>query len=122
MKVQTSQILLNNLQFYAYHGVGEQETIVGNTYAIDLKMDVDFSKAALSDDVQETVSYADVYESIKTEMAIPSKLIEHVIYRIGTRLLKDFELIQKIDITLSKTNPPMGADIDTAAVRIICSR
>ena len=55
-------------------------------------------------------------------MEIPSKLLEHVCGRIATRLFQEFPGIEEIEIKLSKRNPPMGADIDSAGVEMHCTR
>ncbi|MEG1685061.1 MAG: dihydroneopterin aldolase [Bacteroides sp.] len=115
-------IFLDKIKLFAYHGVSPQETIVGNTFIIDLKLKVDFSDAAKTDDLRFTVSYADIYHAVKEEMQIPSKLLENVCYRIIKRLFHDFSLIENISIKLSKQNPPMGADIEGAGVIINCDR
>lgn len=111
-----SYILLENVVFYANHGVLPQETVVGNEYIVNLKIGIDLSKAGQTDDLQDTVSYAEIYEDIKAEMAIPSKLLEHVAYRIVKRLRSKYEKIESLEIKLSKKNPPMGAQIDCATV------
>ena len=118
----TSYIFLDRMHFFAYHGVGEQETIVGNDFIIDLRLKTDITLAAETDDVTNTVSYADVYEAVKEEMAIPSKLLEHVCGRIVERLFRDFPTVESIDLKLSKRNPPMGADIESAGIELQCSR
>lgn len=118
----TSYIFLDRMHFFAYHGVGEQETIVGNDFIIDLRLKTDITLAAETDDVTNTVSYADVYEAVKEEMAIPSKLLEHVCGRIVERLFRDFPTVESIDLKLSKRNPPMGADIEAAGVEMHCDR
>ncbi len=122
MIIKESYITLHNLVFYAYHGVLPQEQVVGNEYYVDLKMKVDFTEAALTDDVENTVSYAEVYEAIKEEMSIPAKLIENVGYRICQRIFNDFGLIEEVTLKLGKRNPPMGADIDASGVELHCSR
>lgn len=116
-----SYILLDNLCIFAHHGVGEQETIVGNEFSISLRLKVDFRQAMQTDDVLQTVSYADVYEAVKAEMAIPSQLLEHVGGRIVNRLFHDFSRIEEIELKLMKRNPPMGADIRAAGIEI-CQR
>lgn len=122
MKTLESYIFLDNVKFYARHGVAEQETAVGNTFIVTLKLKVDFSRASRTDDLQYTVSYADVYEAVKKEMHIPSKLLEHVSERIVKRLFHEFPLIMEIDIKLTKQTPPMGAQLDGAGVRLHCIR
>lgn len=118
----TSFLFLENVRFYAYHGVAAQETVVGNEFIINLTLTVNLSRAAHTDNVADTVSYADVYTLLKQEMALPSKLLEHVCGRIVQRLFHDFEAIEAVNIKLAKRNPPMGADIDTAGVGMHCQR
>lgn len=118
IKMET-YILLENVRLYAYHGVGEQERIVGNHYLINLKIKINVMDAVRSDSLEDTISYADVFEMVKKEMAIPSKLLEHVAGRIISALHKTYPAIESIELKLSKNNPPMGADMDYASVLII---
>lgn len=113
-----SYIFLDRICFFAHHGVGEQETLVGNEFTVSLRLKVDIEHAMQTDDVMDTVSYADVYEAVKAEMIIPSKLLEHVCGRIVSRLFREFPQIENIELRLSKRNPPMGADIEAAGVEI----
>lgn len=122
MKIDNSYIFLKEIRCYAYHGVAPQENLIGNEYVIDLKLKVDISQASQTDEVADTVSYADVHELIKAEMAVPSKLLEHVGGRMAAKLFEVFPAIEKIELRLSKRNPPMGADIDTAGIELHCSR
>ena len=115
-------IFLKELRFFAHHGVGEQETHVGNEFTIDLRIKTDIAKAMRTDNVDDTVSYADIYEVIKQEMNIPSKLLEHVVGRIARRLFRDFPTIEALELKLYKRNPPMGADIAAAGVEVCCNR
>ena len=55
-------------------------------------------------------------------MAIPSKLLEHAAMSIVKKLFEEYKLIEEIDITLLKRNPPMGSDIDSAGVELHCTR
>ncbi|MGN0310364.1 MAG: dihydroneopterin aldolase [Bacteroides sp.] len=118
----TQYILLQNLHCHAYHGVAPQEQLVGNDFMINLRLTTDFSQAMQSDNVNDTVSYADVFMAVREEMNIPSKLLEHVAGRITTRLYHDFPSISAIELTLLKRNPPMNADIDAAGVELHTTR
>ena len=122
MKINKSYILLKGIRFYAYHGVAPQENLIGNEYIIDLKLGVDISKAMQTDEVTDTANYAEVYNVIKTEMDISSKLLEHVGKRIVKKLFEQFATIEDIDLLLSKRNPPMGADIESTGIELHCSR
>ncbi len=117
-----SYIILKDLRFYAYHGVGAQETQVGNEFVLDLRLRMDWTRAIRSDDVNDTLSYAEVYEAVKDEMARPSRLLEHVAGRIARRLFQDFSSLEEIELRLVKRNPPMGADIEGAGVELRVQR
>lgn len=114
-----SYILLENIEIFAYHGVFEQETKVGNSFMINLKLDIDLTNPSFSDELADTVSYADVFEIVKGEMKIPSKLLEHVAGRIIRRLRTTYSEIESIEIKLSKRNPPVGGQVDFASVVLI---
>ena len=93
MRITHSYILLNGLRFYAYHGVGTQETIVGNEFTIDLRLTVDLTAAAANDRLEDTVSYAEVFQAVEDEMKHPSRLLDHLAGRIYERLFHSFPLV-----------------------------
>ncbi len=117
-----SYIFLDNVHFFAYHGVSEQERQVGNEFIINLRLKLDICQAAETDKLTDTVSYADIYEVVKKEMEIPSQLLEHVCKRICQKLFHTFPAIEAIELKLAKRNPPMGADLDYAGVEVHCER
>lgn len=119
MKLMSSKIYLRNVRFHAFHGVLPQERIVGNDYLVNLVLDYDFSSAMQTDDLQGTLNYAEVYQKVREEMVVPSKLLEHVAGRIAHRLFSDFPEIQKLQLSITKVNPPMGADSDGAGVEVV---
>ena len=122
MKIVQTQIILNKVKIFAHHGVLPQERTVGANFYVSLKIDTDFSNALTCDELSGTVSYADVYERVCEEMATPSALLEHVAGRILTRLFHDFPTIEGIQLTLTKENPPMGADCQECGVEISARR
>lgn len=119
MKLMSSKIYLRNVRSHAFHGVLPQEGIVGNDYLVNLVLDYDFSSAMQTDDLQGTLNYAEVYQKVREEMAVPSKLLEYVAGRIAHRLFSDFPEIQKLQLSITKVNPPMGADSDGAGVEVV---
>lgn len=114
-----SYISLENIRLYAYHGVFPQETKVGNNFVIDIKVKVNVVKATESDSLNDTVSYATIYEIIKREMEIPSKLIEHVAGRIISALKSELPQIEKVELKLSKLTPPFGGQVESASIILI---
>lgn len=111
-------IEIQNLKLQAFHGALPQERTVGNDYRIDAILEADIPEAMESDELQDTVNYAEVVEAIREEMKIPSNLLEHVAGRILKRLHKDFPRIRKTDLRIAKMVPPIEADIEACAVHI----
>lgn len=122
MQLTHTSICLNRLRLFAHHGVLPQERTVGAYFYISLTLDTDFSAAALSDTLDGTVSYADVFTAVREEMNTPSSLLEHVAHRILVRLFVDFPTVTRISLSLTKENPPMGADCEGAGVNLTAVR
>jgi dihydroneopterin aldolase len=122
MLITESNITFKQMRIYAYHGVNPQERLTGAYFYIDLTISVDFQKALESDNLKDTINYAELYHCIKEEMAIPSQLLEHAAGRIAKRLFDNFPTIKNIKLTLTKENPPMGADIQHTGVEISAKR
>ena len=122
MTITQSSIQLQEMRFYAYHGVMEQEQSVGGEYLVSLDVDADLSQPVMSDAVADTVNYAALYDVVAREMEQPSQLLEHVAGRIAQRVLDDFPQVESLSIRITKCNPPMGADCKGASVEIRASR
>ena len=118
LKIESGYIRLKGVRFHAFHGVMPQEGRVGADFCIDLRVGYPLEKAVESDDVADTLDYARLYELVKCEMAVPSKLLEHVAGRIAKVVEATFPQVTSIDLELTKLNPPMGADCEGASVEI----
>lgn len=118
MKLSSSYISLNRLRFHARHGVLPQERATGGEFIVSVRAKYLFDKALESDNVDDTINYAEIFEIINKEMLTPSCLLEHLAGRIGRSIFNRMPMIESIDITVEKTNPPMGADSDGAAVEL----
>ena len=110
------EIRLNNIRFFARHGVMEQERTVGGDFAVTLTVGYDFSRAMQTDDVADTLNYAQLFEVVKRQMDIPSRLLEHVAGRIADEVFQTWPEAQYLHLEITKLNPPMGADCDGATV------
>lgn len=109
-------LLINKMQFHAFHGVYEQETIVGNTFFVDLKLGADLSKACKSDKLEDAINYASVFDRVNAVMQKPCKLIEHLAENICLDLKKNFQQIQSIEIKITKSNPPISGQLDSVSI------
>lgn len=123
MKTLTeSYVHIDGIRLHARHGVLPQEQLTGNDYIINVRASYDISRAMQTDDVADTLNYAEVYNIIKEEMSVPSKLIEHVAGRIANRLMDSYSQISSVMLRITKCNPPMGADCNGAGVEILVKR
>ena len=114
----TTKILFENLKIYAYHGVLPEETIIGTYFIVNVEIHADLWKAVGTDDLNDTVNYAEVNDIIHEEMKIPSKLMEHVAGRILKKITKKFPQVSFLKIKITKTNPPMPGEMDGVSVQI----
>lgn len=118
MIIDSSSIILKDIRIFAHHGVLPQERAVGAYFTLNLRIQTDFSRALATDDLAGTISYADAFEVVKAEMAVPSQLLEHVAGRICQALFDRFPAAEAIHLELLKENPPMGADCAGAGVAL----
>ena len=122
MQIEGYTIELRDVHLFAHHGVMPQEQKIGAWFTIDIKLGITDYGCATSDDIEGTVSYADVYDILCQEMAKPSRLLENVCRRISERLYATFGQIATIEMTLCKDTPPMGGDRLKAAVTLSSKR
>lgn len=111
-------IEIEGMHFYAFHGHFETERIVGNDFIVDLKIKTDCSGASETDELNDALNYQVVYDLVKQEMAITSKLLEHVAKRILDALFAQFPQLKKAKVKVSKMNPPMGGEIEKVSVTL----
>lgn len=113
-----AKISICGMEFHAFHGCFKEEQIIGNNFMVDLFLETDTIKAENSDDLRETVDYSRVYNLVKIEMEITSKLLEHVARRILNVILKAYPQITFAELSVSKMNPPVGGKVDKVTVTI----
>lgn len=113
-----SRIFIAGLRMRACHGVLPQERVVGGDFEVNLSVEYDITRAMASDDVADTLSYADLSDLVRREMAVPSNLLEHVAGRIARAIVQRWPEVQSVNLSITKLNPPMGADCDGAGVEL----
>lgn len=118
MTLQSSTIFIDQLHLYAFHGVMEQERRVGAEYTVFARVHYNIKETLNSDDVADTLNYAELCAIVKEQMAQPSKLLEHVAGRICKAIFDRFPQATAVDLKLTKLNPPMGADCSGAGVEV----
>lgn len=110
------EIALENMLFYAYHGVLHPERNVGNRFEVNIFLRTSLAAAAQSDDVRQTVDYSRVYLIVERHMQTPRNLLETLAYRIAEELLEAYAIIHSARVQVAKFNPPIDGLCERAAV------
>ncbi len=116
--MKTSEILVEGMEFFAYHGFYHEEELIGCKYTVDLRLTLPLDEPGTSDNLAHTVNYEEVYTLVRKEMEINSKLIEHVAQRIMSALWARYPQLQHIDLNLYKYNPPLGGQVGRVGIHL----
>ena len=111
-------IEVNGIRLHAYHGCLPEEGKIGGNYIVDLKVKADYSISFESDALADTIDYVVLNKIVEEEMAIRSKLIEHVAYRILKRIKDSDRRIAHALVKVRKLSPPINGDVDEVSVTI----
>lgn len=113
-------IHIKDMAFYGYHGVLEQETVLGQRFRVTLAIAVDLQHAGETDDLTDTVSYADVFNICqKIVEGKPYKLIEAVAEQIAKAVREAYPVAVKgIRVEVIKPDPPIRGHYREVAVEI----
>ena len=111
-------IELEGMQFRAYHGCLETEKIAGNDFVVDFKGQVEMGAAIESDNLEDAVNYALIYDVVKEEMAQPSNLIEHVAGRIVKALAARFPQFVSFSVCVAKKRPPVDGIVQWSKISL----
>jgi dihydroneopterin aldolase len=110
------QILLENMEFYSFHGHYTEEQKTGSRFLVSLTIDTDLTKPSITDNLNDTVDYSKVYEVVGEEMKVPSKLLEHVAGRIIKSIYKNFKGLDKITVKVTKLHPLLGGKTEGVSI------
>lgn len=122
--MNTFRIDLENVKFYAYHGVFDFERREGNDFIVNLNVEyeVDTDIASWEDQIWSTISYAELYELVKAEMETPRKLLETVALRISEAIKARFPMVTSFRCKITKLNPPIPDFDGQASVTLTWTR
>jgi dihydroneopterin aldolase len=118
------EIDLSGMIFYGTHGVNQEETELGQRFGVDLAIWLDLRKASITDDLNDTVSYSALYKLVRAEVeGQPSRLLEHLAWRIARLALAHDSRIERVKVRVSKLSPPLkGSATGEVAVSLARSR
>lgn len=117
------RMVLRRMVFYGYHGVFPEENKLGQKFCVDLDLRLNLDPAAKSDNVDDTVNYAEIHRLVKDIVeGPPVKLIETLADRIATAVLDTYTIIHDAEVSVTKPNPPFDIQFDGVTVMLRRSR
>jgi len=112
-------IRITGIKGFGYHGVFEAERTNGQDFYVDVELEVDLTRASVSDDVTDTINYAEVTDLVVEEITTnPASLIEKLARRIAERIKVNFAQAARVTVTVHKPQAPVSAEVKDISVTI----
>lgn len=113
------KILMQHMGFYGFHGVLEEEKSIGQKFFVDLEMTLDLAPAGKSDRVEQTVSYADVYDDVKYFVeSARYNLVEALAENICNMILAKYPEVVEVMVRIKKPEAPIRGLFDYVGVEL----
>jgi dihydroneopterin aldolase len=110
---------VTGIKAFGYHGVLPHEATEGQDFIVDLLITLDLRAVSLSDDLNETINYADLaqiaHDNIVGERV---QLIERLAGRIAEEISSAYSQITSVSVTVHKPHAPVTVDFEDISVTI----
>lgn len=117
------EITLSGLEFFGFHGCFPAEKKHGQLFIVDIAMKISLIEAGKSDDLKDTIDYTKVVALARRIVEGESKnLIESLSESIAKEILKEFEKVEQVTVTVHKPHVPLGSVIRDVAVKVVRKR
>lgn len=114
------QIIVEDLQIYAYHGVYPKENEEGQNFYVSVILDTDTRAAGLSDDLELSTNYGEVCRFLHSFLREHTyKLIETAAERCAEALLLRFSRVRQVTLELKKPEAPITIPFGSVSVKIV---
>jgi dihydroneopterin aldolase len=111
------RIYLNDLEFFGFHGLYEAEKKIGNTFYVDIIIDFSTIQETV-DQLDQTIDYVEVYNSVKNIMAVPTPLLETLVAKIADQILADHAIAKNVFVKINKAKLAIPEFTGTTSVSI----
>lgn len=116
------KIFFSGMSFYGFHGVYGAEAELGQRFMVDLELSIDLSRAGASDDLHDTVNYAEIFTCVqKVVEGERFNLVERLTTEVAQQLLTQFPLVE-VKVKVTKPNPPIKGHYEGVAIEMIRKR
>jgi dihydroneopterin aldolase len=115
----TDRVFVTGLALHAYHGVMQHEAKVGQTFKLDLVLDLDLTEATRSDRLVHTVGYDQVVEvASEAFCARRHRLVEAAAGAVADAVLERFAKVAAVRVTIHKPHAPIAATFSDVGVTL----
>lgn len=119
----SDRLFVNGLALHAHHGVKEHEATVGQTFLVDLELDLALDEAAQSDKLASTVSYDDLVDCAGAAFCgTRFRLVEAAAGALAAAVLDRFPRVNAVRVTVHKPHAPIAATFADVGVSILRDR
>ncbi len=117
------KIIIKGLKLFAYHGVNPEEKVDGQNFYLDITAALNAQKARVTDNVDDTVSYAKIVKTVRAVFCEKSyDLIEAAAHKVCVAIMQAYDLLDSVTVLLKKPEAPIKADFEYVAVEISLHR
>jgi len=116
--MKNGKIMLEGMRFHCCHGCLESEKTTPNLFVVDFEADVDITRAAETDRLEDTIDYSAIYDIVSSRMGIVSNLLEHVCGDIVDAIAEAFPQLERFSVCVSKHEPPVDGEAEWSRVKI----
>ncbi len=114
-----AEINLEGMEFYAYHGLYEQEQMIGNRFIVDIFITFEYESAkGQVENLSKTIDYEKLYACASLEMRKRYKLLETLAEKIIDHIHDAYPSILFVKVSVTKLHPPVGGHCDKAKVTL----
>ena len=115
----SDQIRVTGIKAFGYHGVLPHEATEGQEFIVDLLITLDLRAVSLSDDLDETINYADLAQIAHNNIVGERvQLIERLAGRIAEEISSAYSQITSVSVTVHKPHAPVTVDFEDISVTI----
>jgi 7,8-dihydroneopterin aldolase/epimerase/oxygenase len=100
-------IHLHKLRFHSFHGLYDEERILGNDYEVDVSVGL-MPRELPVQHIDETLDYTALYSLVKKRMLVATPLLETLATEIAAEIESTYSQVTKISISIKKLYPPVN--------------
>ena len=118
-----TKLFINGLEVFSSHGLFAEEKRLGQKFIFDIECLVDYSKAMVSDEMKDSVSYADIADIVyKTSTENTFNLLERLAEEIVKNIFNTFPEIKEIKLVINKPSAPLKHHFKECGVNLLITR